>query len=218
MATIAGPRVRNPPLPNFHETRDKLHTRLTTQIRTLRSRTGHLEEISEGMLNLTRHLQRYQQATTRQLHSRCFDRKCSLITSHLREYAHTLHVNPQYWREALAVLEMIRIQVGRLTLMGENSGDEFAQRSEVLAERMENSLLPSRGDDALEEGRKRHLYAIWARLTDTYVHGCFCAPCRGYAERSAQNDGESSQDERSEGNGDDELSRSFRRVLRVTNP
>lgn len=218
MASIAGPRSRNPPLPNFHETRERLYTRLTTQIRTLRSRNGRFDEISEGMLNLIRHLERYQQATSRQLHSRCFDRKRELITTYLRDYAHLLNTTrrPEVLAEVLDVLGMIRIQVGRLTVLGENRGDEFAQRAEVSAERMENLLLSRRGDEVYEARRKQHLYAIWARLTDSFVHGCSCAPCREYAERSAQNDVDSSQDEG--GDGHDELSGSSRRVLRVTNP
>lgn len=113
---------------------------------------------------------------------------------------------------------MVLIQVGRLTLAGENSDDSLAQDAEMLAEDKEIDLLP-RVEDETASRNRRYMYGLWCQLTYSTVVGCFCKGCREDMEWNGLDEIEESSQDGEDGEGEEgELSGSSRTVLRVANP
>lgn len=211
----------NPPLTSFIHQRNSIHRELRALSLSFRSQVDPitLQEMAEGLSDLANRVETLKAFANQETTSLCFKVKCNRITTYLIDYSELVRTHPDRWREVTDVLDMVLIQVGRLTLTGDDSDDDLAQDAEMLAEDKEISLLPREEDEAASQ-KRRHMYGLWCQLTYNTVAGCGCKGCREDLEWNELDEIEGSSENGNEDEDEEmlELSGSSRSVLRVTNP
>lgn len=185
----------NPSLTSFTQ-RNDIHRGLRTLIQSFQTHAKHrsLGGFAEELKDLANRVEALKVFTVHENASLCFEVKCNRITACLTQHSELARTRPNHWQEIADVLDMVLIQMGRLTLTGDDSEDDLAQDAELLAED-KVSLLP-REEDEVESRSRRFMYGLWCQLTYNTVAGCWCMGCREDREWNELDEIEwSSQDE-----------------------
>lgn len=159
--------------PPFAQERDRLLTQLNQQSIALRRSPEQYLEIADVLDELARQISSIKIENNQ---SRCFSIKCNALTSTLLCHSELLKCHPSRSVEIAASIDLMQLQLGRLT-MKVDGDDDFAQKMDALASRMETSWMPTDEMDVKEIRLKDHLHKIWREL-NLSVPGCECGQCQ----------------------------------------
>jgi hypothetical protein len=155
----------------FTQERDRLFTQLNEQSITLRNSPDQYLEIASELDDLALHISSIKINDP----PRCFAIKSNALTIMLQNHSALLKCHPSRFNEIAASVDLMQLQLGRLTM--QDGDDEFAQKMDALASRIEASWMPREGMDGKEIGLMEHLHRIWREL-NLSVPGCECGQCQ----------------------------------------
>jgi hypothetical protein len=165
---MATPRSTTHP---FAQERDRLFTQLNEQSIILRKSPEQYLEIASVLDDLA------LQISSIKINNppRCFAIKSNALTLMLQNHSELLKCHPSRFNEIAASIDLMQLQLGRLIM--QDGDDEFAQKMDALASRIEASWMPREGMDEKEIGLMEHLHRIWCEL-NLSVPGCECGQCQ----------------------------------------
>lgn len=167
---------------SFVQERDKVISKMNQQSVTLRHHPERYLEIAEAMDQNVQQIETMKAAGDPEDQSRCFRVKCNAITTTLQDHSELLKNHPGRFLEIATVIDMAQLQLGRLTVTGDNGNDDFAQHMDTLAGQMADSWQPTDTDEEKQARVKRSLQEAWCRLHLDTVSGCECVRCKDVAE------------------------------------
>lgn len=128
-----------------------------------------------GMVNLILFWQVLENDTT----GSCFAHPCQIISDALGEVSDRLVHVQQLRSDDREMLDMLAMQIGRLTLHGYTDEDDLAVGMARLTEQQEHEWKTSETEETpMDESERRHLRFFWARV-HFKMDGCGCRQCLG---------------------------------------
>jgi hypothetical protein len=171
-SSIPAPAMATPRTIHPSQESDRLFTQLNEQSIILRKSPEQYLEIASELDELSLQISSIK---INDNPPRCFAIKSNALTIMLQNHSELLKCHPSRFNEIAASIHLMQLQLGRLTM--QDGDDEFAQKMDALASRIEASWMPREGMDGKEIGLMEHLHRIWREL-NLSVPGCECGQCQ----------------------------------------
>lgn len=106
----------------------------------------------------------------------CFPVRCDLLREEMHQLSQALADQPNLTSLASLVMEMLSLQVGRLSLDGYSNVDHFAEEMERQMQRNEFDWKKRHADDDQVTFIVRQVHQLWIRLNQP-IQNCYCRQC-----------------------------------------
>lgn len=106
----------------------------------------------------------------------CFPTRCDLLKEEMRRLSEALAEKPKLTSRASLVLEMLSLQVGRLTMDGYSNVDQYAEEMDRRIQGLEFDWKKRHLDDPEVTSVLRRFTRLSKRLNEP-VRNCYCRQC-----------------------------------------
>lgn len=108
--------------------------------------------------------------------SPCFPARCDLLKEEMHRLSQALAEKPKLTSLASLVMEMLSLQVGRLSLDGYSNVDRYAEEMERRIQNREFDWKKRHLDDPKVSSVLRQVPELWKSLNEP-VPNCYCRQC-----------------------------------------
>lgn len=106
----------------------------------------------------------------------CFPVRCNLLKEEMHRLSQALAEKPKLTSLASLVMEMLSLQVGRLSMDGYSNVDRYAEDMEQRIQNREFDWKKRHLDDPKVTSVLRKVPELWKRLNEP-VRNCYCRQC-----------------------------------------